>query len=232
MSTMTETSLMDMKIGFPQAPEPTQGIPTLQSLIELLFHLCHCMQTQRSPVTATMKLLFCAAPPDVYAFLTAEAYPATFVPFLPTVPDVPNYTACTNNNECATVKATHTINKKMWVVIVTMNTALANIFLNALSSQVRASFLQQRKPDIVFINMFVWFVNRYGKTMLEDRKANHQQTAANWHPANGFDTLVLCLFTGAVFAGCTNFTMANRDIVNIGLHVIKWCGMYAKEYKA
>ncbi len=26
--------------------------------------------------------------------------------------------------------------------------------------------------------------------------------------------------------------MANRDIVNIGLHVIKWCGMNAEEYKA
>jgi hypothetical protein len=104
-----------------------------------------------------MNLLFCAAPPDVNAFLTA------FAPFQPIVPDVPNYTACTNNNECATVKATHTINKKMWVVIVTMNTALANIFLNALSSQVRASFLQQRlcEPNIVFVNMFVWFVDQY-----------------------------------------------------------------------
>jgi hypothetical protein len=55
---------------------------------------------------------------------------------------------------------------------------------------------------------------------------------AKWHPANGFDTLVLHLFTGAAFAGCTNFTMANRNIVDIGLHVIKQCSMYAKEYKA
>jgi hypothetical protein len=80
--------------------------------------------------------------------------------------------------------------------------------------------------------MFVWFVNHYGKTSAKDCKANRQHKAADWHPADGFDTLDLHLFTGAVFAGCTNFTMANRDIVNIGLHVIKWCGMYAKEYKA
>jgi hypothetical protein len=56
--------------------------------------------------------------------------------------------------------------------------------------------------------------------------------AANWHPADGFDKFVLRLFTGVAFAGCTNFTMANRDIVNIGLHVIKQYDMYAKEYKA
>jgi hypothetical protein len=152
-----------MKTGFPQAPEPIQGVPTLQSLIELLFHLCHCMQTQRSPVTATMKLLFCAAPPDVYAFLTAEAYPATFVPFLPIVTDVPGYTECMNNNKHTTVKAVHAINKKTWADIVTMNKSPANVFLKALSLQVRPSFLQRRlcKLNIIFANMFVWFVDHY-----------------------------------------------------------------------
>jgi hypothetical protein len=127
----------------------------------------------------------------------------------------------------------HAINKKTRVDMVTMNTALANIFLKALSLQVCASFLQRRlrKLIIIFVNMFLWFVNHYGKTTAEDCKANRQHMAANWHPINGFNTLVLCLFTGAAFAGYTNFTMADRDIVNIGLHVIKQCGMYAKEYK-
>jgi hypothetical protein len=178
---------------------------------------------QRSPASATMNLLFCAAPPDVYAFLTAEAYPAAFVPFLPIVLDVPNYTACTNNNERATAKATHTIDKKMQADIVTMNTALANVFLKALSLQVQASFLQQHlcKPNIIFVNMFVWFVDHYGKTAAEDCKANWQCMAADWHHADGFDTLILPLSTNTVFAGCTNFTMADCKIVDIGLCVIK-----------
>jgi hypothetical protein len=55
---------------------------------------------------------------------------------------------------------------------------------------------------------------------------------ADWHPADSFNTLVLCLFTSVPFAGCTNFTMANHDIVDISLRVNKWCGMYANEYKA
>jgi hypothetical protein len=231
---MMETSLVDMKAGFPPAPKWIQGIPTLQSLIELLFHLCCHAQTQRSPASATMNQLFYTAPPDMYAFLTAKAYPAAFAPFLPIVLDVPNYTACTNKNKHATVKITHAINKKTRADNVTMNTALANVFLEALSLQVRASFQQRRlrKPNIVFVNMFMWFVDHYNKRKAEDCKANCQCMVAKWHPANGFDTRILCLFTSAAFAGCTNFTMANRNIVDIGLCIIKRCGMYVKEYKA
>jgi hypothetical protein len=101
---------------------------------------------QRSPASATMSLLFCAAPPDVYAFLTAEAYPATFMPFPPIVPNVPNYIACTKENKSATDKAMHVIDKKTRMDIVTMNTALPDVFLKALSLQVRTSFLQRRSP--------------------------------------------------------------------------------------
>ncbi len=125
----------------------------------------------------------------------------------------------------------HTINKKTRADIVTMNTALAKVFLNALSSQVRTSFLQRRlcKPNIVFVDMFVWFVDHYGKTMAEDCQANQQCMAADWHPADAFDTLVLRLFTDVAFSGCTNFMMADQDIVDIGLRVIKRCSIYAKE---
>jgi hypothetical protein len=45
-----------------------------------------------------MNLLFCAAPCNVYAFLTTEAYPSAFAPFLPTVPGMPDYIACIDNN--------------------------------------------------------------------------------------------------------------------------------------
>jgi hypothetical protein len=108
-----------------------------------------------------------------------------------------------NNNERATVKAMHAINKKTLADIITMNTTLANNFLKALSKQVCASFLQRHlcKPNIVFVDMFMWFVDHYGKTTAEDPKANHQRMAADWYPANSFDTLVLHLFTSAAFVG-------------------------------
>ena len=76
------------------------------------------------------------------------------------MPDVPDYTACTNANKRATVKAMHPVDKKTRVDIVTMNTALAKVCLKALSLQVHTSFLQQHlcKLNIVLVNMFVWFV--------------------------------------------------------------------------
>ncbi len=59
-----------------------------------------------------MNLLFCAAPRNVYAFLTTEAYPKAFAPFPPEVPDVPNYTACVDNNDRTMVLAPHARDKK------------------------------------------------------------------------------------------------------------------------
>jgi hypothetical protein len=233
MSGLTETSLADMKAGFPPAPEPIQKIPKLQSLIKLLFHLCCCTQTQQSPASATMNLLFCAAPCNVYAFLTTEAYPNTFAPFPPKVADVPDYTACTNNNDRAMAKATHARDKKTRADIVTMNTALTNVFLKAMLAQVRASFQQccLRKPNIVFVDLFLWFVKQYGTTTAEDRKANQQCMATNWHLAKGFDALILRLFTGAAFASSAGCKMNDVNIVDIGLCIIKQWSMYGKEYK-
>ncbi len=160
-----------MKAGFPPLPKLIQGIPKLQSLIELLFHLCCCAQTQRSLASATMNLLFCAAPCNVYAFLTTEVYPDAFVPFPPKVPNMPDYTACVSNNGRAMVHVMHARDKKTQADIVTMNIALANIFLEAMLSQVCVSFQQRRlcKPNIIFVNLFLWFVNQYGKMTAKDR---------------------------------------------------------------
>ena len=136
---------------------------------------------------------------------------------------MPNYTASVDDNNGATVWATHVQNKKMQVDIVTKNSALAGVFLEVMSSQVRASSQQRhlREPNIVFVHLFLWSVNHYDKTTAKDREANRQGMAANWHPANGFDTLILCLFTSAVYASSASYRMNDIDIVDIGLCIIK-----------
>jgi hypothetical protein len=206
----------------------------LQSLIELLFHLCRCAQTQRSPASVTMNLLFCAAPRDVYVFLTTEAYPNAFVPFLLKVPDMPDYTVCIDDNGCTMVPTMHPQDKKLQADIVTMNTALANVFLEAMLSQVHASFRQRclHEPNILFVDLFLWFVNQFSKTMANDCKANWQRMAADWHPADWFDALILCLFTGAAYTSSAGFKMNDANIIDIGLRIIKQCRMYSEEYKA
>ena len=189
MSTLTETSLADMKGGFPPAPEPIHGIPTLTSLIDLVFHHCRCAETHRSPASAKMNLLFCAASKDVNAFLTTKAYPDAFAPFPPVVADVPDFSPCTDKNERATVRAPHARDKKTRADIVTMNAALCDVFLENMLTSVHTSVLQRRlsEPNIVFVYLFLWFVKNYGKTTAEDREENRHRMAADWHPADGFN---------------------------------------------
>jgi hypothetical protein len=127
-----------------------------------------------------MNLLFSAALHDVYAFLTMEAYLDAIAPFLPKVPNVPDYTTCVDNNDRATVRAMQAQNKKTLADIVTMNSALANVFLEAMLSQLRASSQQQRlrKPNIVFVYLFLWFINH----TVRQRPRVVRQTGSAWPP--------------------------------------------------
>ncbi len=56
--------------------------------------------------------------------------------------------------------------------------------------------------------------------MANNGNANRLRMAANWHPADRFDTLALHLFTDAAYAGCMGYTMDDRNIVDIGLCII------------
>ena len=150
-----------------------------------------------------MNLLFCACPKAIYPFFMAEAYPdETYVPIPPLIDNVPDYSVCANDNECATVKAQHAILSTTCADIITMKVALIDIFLSLLSSGVRASFQQQclQMPNIIFVDLFNWFVNKYGTTTTKDHDLNHQRMAANWHPLEDFDALTLCLFTGGAYS--------------------------------
>ncbi len=55
--------------------------------------------------------------------------------------------------------------------------------------------------------------------------------ATDWQPTNGFEQLVTRLFLGAAYASAARYPMEERDIIDIGLRVVKCCGMYAEEYK-
>jgi hypothetical protein len=111
MSALTESSLTSMKAAFPTAPTPIHGIPTLASVINLMMHMCHCSQTQKTPASATMNILFLAASPDLYVYFTNKTY-SSYFPFPKEVDDIPDFSACTSNNEHESLKATHAHNQK------------------------------------------------------------------------------------------------------------------------
>jgi hypothetical protein len=106
MSAPPETFLTNMKTAFPTAPEPIHGIPMLALLINLMLHLCRCSQTQKTPASATMNILFLAASPDLYLYFTNKAYPSNYFPFPKEVDDVPDFSTCTSDNKRKSLKAT------------------------------------------------------------------------------------------------------------------------------
>jgi hypothetical protein len=232
MSYLSETSLTSMKAAFPAALDPIQGIPKLASLIDLMLHMCRCLQTQKMPASNKMNVLFCAASPGLYSFFTMEAYPASFFPFPPEVDAVPNFSTCTSDNERETLKATNARDQKTQADIITMNAALSNVFLANLPKAICETYkpICMNQPNTVFLHMFDWFINKYGKMTTKDCKENQQKMAADWHPSNGFKPLMTRLFVGASYASVAPYPMNDCDVINIGLRVIKRCGMYSEEY--
>jgi hypothetical protein len=122
-----------MEAAFPAAPDWIQGMPMLKSLIDLMLHICQCSQTQKTPASARMNMLFCAASPCLYSFFTSEAYTLQVIfPFPNKLYAVPDFSACTTENEHKTlkVKAMNAGDQKTRADIITMNAALSNIFVN------------------------------------------------------------------------------------------------------
>jgi hypothetical protein len=165
-----------MKAAFPTAPELVNGIPTLQSLIELMLHMCQCTQTHKTPALKDMNMLFCAAAPELYALFTKEAYPSTFFLFLKEVEEVPDFNNCTDNNQHEMLKSMHTLAKKTRADIITMNAALSNVFLANLPKSICNGYdpIHMGLPNTAFLHMFDWFIKKYGVTSAKDREENQQ----------------------------------------------------------
>ena len=62
---------------------------------------------------------------------------------------------------------------------------------------------------------------KYGKTTTKDCEDNQQRMAADWHPSEGFKPLATCLFIGASYASAARYPMDDRDVIDIGLRIIK-----------
>ncbi len=88
-----------------------------------------------------------------------------------------------------------------------------------------------KQPNTVFLHMFDWFMTKYGHTTTKDCKENWQRMTATWHPSKGFEPLAMRPFIGASYTSAARYLMDGCDVIDIGLRIIKHCGMYAKEYK-
>jgi hypothetical protein len=114
-----------------------------------------------------------------------------------------------------------------------MNAALSGVFLANLPKAICETneLICMKQPNMVFLHMFDWFITKYGKRTAEDCEDNRQRMAANWHPSDGFEPLAMLLFISASYTSAARYPIDDRDIINIGLRIIKRCGMYSEEYK-
>ena len=62
-----------------------------------------------------------------------------------------------------------------------MNAALSGIFLANLPKAIHQTYepICMKQPNTVFLKMFNWFMEKYGKTTTEDCEENWQQMAAD-----------------------------------------------------
>jgi hypothetical protein len=108
-----------------------------------------------------------------------------------------------------------------------MNVALSNVFLANLPKVICETYKQicMKQPNTVFLHMFDWFITQYGRARNKDCKENWHRMAATWHPSEGFEPLATHLFIGVSYASTARYPIDDRDIINIGLCVIKHCGI-------
>jgi hypothetical protein len=155
-----------MKDAFSTAPEPIHGIPMLASLINLMLQMCQNSQTQKTHASAKMNMLLVAASPDLYSYFTNKAHPSSYFLFPKEVDDVQDFSACTPDKKRKSLKATHAYNQKTRTDIVSMNLALADVFLANLSKATCETHkpIRMKQLNTVFLHMFDWFITKYGQT--------------------------------------------------------------------
>ncbi len=101
----TETSSATMCSGFPTPPKPKKGAPNLFILNDLLQYICKCAQMHKSTTSKKMKLFYVTVDPSLYTHYSAsKAYPQDMYPFPFNMDEVPDFTACINDNECTAPK--------------------------------------------------------------------------------------------------------------------------------
>jgi hypothetical protein len=93
-----------MRSGFPTPPEPTLGAPNLFILNDLLQYLQMCTNAQVYHLQEDEPTLR-GSGLSLYTHYSAdEAYPHDMYPLTNNVNEVPNFTACTNDNKPAAAK--------------------------------------------------------------------------------------------------------------------------------
>ena len=216
--------------GFPAAVPAMTGEPTLRELIRVLMHLMQCSLSLFTDL-CQHNYLFLVLAPDIYKNETGQDPPA--------IPGNPghrtSYENCTNSAAArAERKDEFEHNKVRHENCRHMNEALVERFLSLLLGSIRTQYLGAqfvKTPNAKFIEVYEWFVSKYAHSDEMDRADNRKRMLTDWHPNDGFETLVKQIQDGVLFAIYANKPFQDDEVVDMATQVAMKSGMFGECYK-
>ena len=115
-----------------------------------------------------------------------------------------------------------------------MTKALIERFLGLLATRIREAYQTSvllAQPNATFIDVFRWFVDNYAYSTELDRTENRNRMLKDWHPNDGFDSLVNQIREGVLFASYADHELSDADIVDIATQVAMKSGIFNDAYK-
>ncbi len=118
------------------------------------------MQMHKSTISKKINLLSVVVDPSLYTHYSADkAYPSTNYPFPNDVDEVPDFTACNNNNKTRNCQKSALISPQNVQHIVNMNAVLINTLLSLIPMAFKLLYKQEwmMDPNADFRQCFHWF---------------------------------------------------------------------------
>ena len=77
--------------------------------------------------------------------------------------------------------------------------------------------------------VFLWFLTKYASINEVNCSANKEAMIKQWNPVDGFETLMMQLTKGVIFAQYAGSPISDVDVIDMGIKNILSAGLYAEE---
>ena len=145
--------------------------------------------------------------------------------------DIPNYLGAQEAGHQAMLWHNSFCQKKWFNDASTMNSSLIDRFLTLLHTTFTAEYKLIRTGNCkqIFQECFQWFLTKYTNINEVDCTAKEAAMTQPWNPADGFETLVVQLTKGLIFAGYAGAPISDVNVVDMEVGLTLDTGLYAEE---
>mmetsp|Transcript_14753 Transcript_14753/g.20914 ORF Transcript_14753/g.20914 Transcript_14753/m.20914 type:complete len:541 (+) Transcript_14753:121-1743(+) len=211
-------------------PTPLQTTLDLKKLLDIWQHLVGCASGVRSAFYSH-GFLHLVCPAGYWSFFSNQQFPVNPTPIRP--PPVPIYDEAATDNERLTITREHEILQKEYDTAMALNTALINelcLCLGPTNAKMVRDELRTN-PSLPIMEVLDNLATEHPDTD-EDRAQNFMRMNAPWNPSDGFNALKTQIEEAAMYASLSDHDIAEWQLVDAGLKLIKNTGLFAEEVKA